>query len=245
MGNEYLDVILSAETSLADKFDAVKQIEEETLLSEVVLKSRSAEIRSYALSVIKNQDTLIEVVTHDPDATLRKYAIEKLKNIHFEVFEQVAQQDPDPLVREQAVIKMPNHYNEQFASILMEDPDSRVRNRASQKLEIHKLTQITLRNLATKAVDPYIRRAATYSISDEEILEEIAIGGDDISVIQHCIEQINDVDRLKTIFFSTDYISTKIEVLPKIRDRAFIEEIMKTETHHEITGIGARMLHEL
>ncbi len=240
-----ISVIFDQQSSLSDKFDAVKSLESEEALAEVLLYSPSAEIRSYALSRVQDQDVLVKVVENDPNSTIRKFALEQVNSVYYELFEAVVLNDPDPLVRELAVQKMPTFYYKQFALILMHDPDSRVRHRASQRIRLDKLEQGELRILATTAVDPYIRRAATYSIEDQQILQEIAILGDDIQVIQHCLEQINSQDSLKTIVLATEFVSTQLEALPRIEDPSFIDRIRQNSQSPLVISLCNRLLNKM
>lgn len=200
----------------ARKF-AIKQIDDEKILAQIVLDNPFWPSPEYALENITDQSILMDILNKmDTSNRYREDVLAKIKDKS--LIKEMSMDDPD------AVHAITDENT--LINLVKNSSNPKVRRRAVQKIT----NQAVLKDVVKNDADGKVRYFAVYKIKDDKVLLDVLKNDGDIEVCKGAIRNISDQNVLKSIAkdASQDY-SYRREAIGKINDKAFLQNLAEQD----------------
>lgn len=221
------------------RLEAVKNLMDEAILTEIVKTDDNYSVRIAALNKIKDQIVLAEIAKMDRDSNVRKVAINIISDQA--VIIEIAKTYEDLDVRALAVSKIT--CQKVLAEIAKKDTEMYVRNIAVKNPYLK--DQKLLTKIAETNTDSDVLRNTVNKISDQLVLVMIAKTNKYDSVRIAAAAKIVDQVVLTEIFKTDKDDSVRSATIGYITNQVLLTEIAKTDKSYSVRSAAVKKISEL
>ncbi len=238
------------------RLEAVKKIDDQSLLETIALQDEDVSVRLEAVKKIDAQPVLEKIALQDEEPSVRLEAVKKI-DAQTPVLEKIALQDEEPSVRREAVKKIDaqpvlerialqgKHRTARLEAakkidaqpvlerIALQDVEYSVRLEAVKKID----AQPVLERIALQDKDASVRQEAAKTIDAQPVLERIALQDEDASARLEAVKKIDAQPVLGRCALQDESYSVRREAAKRVRDPEILEKIVLSSTSAEARNV--------